>query len=136
MHERVGEEIQLLRRRFPDLEHGEQLNWVLIRNYRLPSGRFTLACTPLLFAVPPTYPNAGPDNFFVDVNLRLRDGSMPPGFNPNPNSSTGPAPIPGSWGWFSWHPHAWRPAAQIEKGDNLATFLTGIDMCLRGEEVP
>ena len=134
MHERVSSEVELLRKRFPALEHGEQFKWVLIPVFPLPPGRFNKEETRLLFAVPIGYPNTGPDDFFVDVDLRLRDGSVPPAFNPNSNSSSGPAPAAGNWGWFSWHPQAWRPATTVEGGDNLQTFLIGVSLCLRGEE--
>jgi hypothetical protein len=100
----------------------------------LPSGRFTIDATPVLFVVPIGYPNTGPDNFFVDANLRLVGGGTPPAFNVGPNSSSGSAPMPGNWGWFSWHPAAWRPTADPAVGDNLVTFVTSIGICLRGEE--
>jgi hypothetical protein len=134
MNDRVRAEIDLLRKKFPALEHGEKLNWVLIPAYPLPPGRFNQNQTRLLFAIPLGYPNTGPDNFFVDVILRLKDGGNPLAFNANSNSSTGAVPILGDWGWFSWHPQSWRPSASIEGGDNLMTFLRGVSLCLRGEE--
>jgi hypothetical protein len=134
MHQRVREEIELLKRQFPDLQHGDQLDWVLIPELVLPAGRFNKERTKLLFRIPVGYPQTGPDNFFVDVDLRLKDGSNPPAFNPNRDSSSGPAPTSGDWGWFSWHPQAWRPAATIEGGDNLLGFVRAINLCLRGEE--
>ena len=36
-----------------------------------------------MFALPIGYPQTGPDNFFVEVDLRLANGSPPPAFNPN-----------------------------------------------------
>lgn len=132
MRERLLEELELLRRLYPDVRYGD--NWVLVPAYRLPPSRFNLDSTPVLFTVPIGYPATGPDNFFVDVSLRLKNGSAPPAFNPNQNSSTGSAPIPGNWGWFSWHPSTWRPKAKPEAGDNLVTFLKGVGVCLRGEE--
>jgi len=134
MHERVGTEIELLRGKYPALRHGSDLNWVLIPEFDLPPGRFNKEKTPLLFSIPVGYPNTGPDNFLVTVELRLKDGGMPPGFNPNSNSSSGAAAVSGDWGWFSWHPQSWRPAASIEAGDNLLTFVRGVNLCLRGEE--
>lgn len=134
MHQRVREEIELLKRRFPDLQHGDQLDWVLILELVLLAGRFNKERTKLLFRIPVGYPQTGPDNFFVDVDLRLKDGSNPPAFNANKESSSGPAPVPGDWGWFSWHPQSWRPAATIEGGDNLLGFVRAINLCLRGEE--
>ncbi len=134
MLERVRQEIELLRQQFPDLQHGEKLDWVLLPHVVLPAGRFNKTSTAVLFKIPSSYPQAGPDNFFVDLDLRLSGGTMPPAFNANAESSTGPAPVTGNWGWFSWHPQAWRPSATIENGDNLQGFVRGINLCLRGEE--
>jgi hypothetical protein len=134
MHSRVLEEIKLLQKQHPDLRHGDQLDWVLIPELVLPVGRFNKERTQVMFRIPVGYPQTGPDNFFTDVDLRLRDGSTPLAFNANSNSGSGPAPVPGDWGWFSWHPQSWRPAAAIEKGDNLLGFVRGINLCLRGEE--
>jgi hypothetical protein len=131
---RIEEEVQLLQEKFPTLEHGPDFKWVLLPVLQLPAGRFNKAASHVLFTLPVAYPQVGPDNFFVDIDLRLVDGSTPPAFNPNANSSSGPAPLPGNWGWFSWHPQAWRPAANIADGDNLLGFVCGIQMCLRGEE--
>src|SRR5262249_25457506 len=96
--------------------------------------RFNKAQFRVLYNIPPGYPNTGPDNFFVDADLKLSDGNNPPGLNAGANSSSGPAPIAGDWAWFSWHPVSWRPAATIEAGDNLITFLRGVGLCLQGVE--
>ncbi|MCC7165473.1 MAG: hypothetical protein IT331_23450 [Anaerolineae bacterium] len=134
MYERVRQEIELLKNKYPNLVHGEQLSWVLIPKYKLPAGRFNKGGTKLLFVLPAGYPNTGIDNFFVDVDLRLHDGGNPSGFNIGSNSSSGAAPIAGDWAWFSWHPAEWRPAATVEAGDNLLTFLHGVNLCLQGQE--
>jgi len=134
MYDRVRDELDRLSKRFPRITSGEQLNYFVIPCFPLPEGRYEQRETPILVMIPPGYPNTGPDNFFVRQDLRLVGGGSPPAFNPNSNSSSGPAPIPGEWGWFSWHPQVWRPAAQVERGDNLETYLRGVSMCLRGEE--
>jgi hypothetical protein len=134
VRDRVVREIELVREKHPKLQHGDQLNWVLIPDYPLPSGRFTKVRARLLFLIPVGYPNTGPDNFFVDGDLRLAGGGTPPGMNPGPQSNTGMAPVGDNWAWFSWHPQAWRPAAAIEGGDNLLTFLRSINLCLDGRE--
>lgn len=131
MHERVKQEIELFRARFPSVQHGEHFDWVMIPDYPLPDGRFNKGVTKLLFVIPPGYPNTPPDNFFVDSDLRLANGGNPPAFN-----ATGSPPIPGSWGWFSWHQVRWHPVATIEGGDNLLSYLRSVNMCLRGEEAP
>lgn len=134
MHERVRQEIELLKMQFHDLRHGDQLDWVLIPELVLPPERFNRLSTKVLFTIPVGYPQTGPDNFFVDADLRLKDGSNPPAFNVGPKSSSGDAPIDGTWGWFSWHPQNWHPTAAIEGGDNLLAFIRGVHLCLRGEE--
>lgn len=134
MHQRVCDEIDLLRQQFPDLQHGDQLDWVLLPELVLPLKRFNRHKTKLLFRIPVGYPQTGPDNFFVEVDLRLADGGNPPGFNTNRESTSGAAPLPGEWGWFSWHPQSWRPAASVEGGDNLIGFVRSVNLCLRGEE--
>ncbi len=135
MYERVKQEIELLKRKYPDIVHGEQLNWVLIPRFALPTGLFSKPVSKLLFTLPAGYPNTGIDNFFVDADLRLSNGSTAPGFNHGANSSSGTAPIDGDWGWFSWHPHEWRPAVTIEGGDNLGSFLHSVHLCLQGQEI-
>ena len=135
MRERVQAEIKMLREKYPSLRHGDDLQWILIPDYLLPKDRFNKERCNVLFVVPTGYPNTGPDNFFVDRDLSFRTGSGSiPAFNGNNQSSSGPAPMEGDWGWFSWHPQSWRPAAEITKGDNLLTFVKSIGMCLRGEE--
>jgi len=134
MNERVREEIELLKKQFPELQHGDQLDWGLIPELVLPPERFNKSSTKVLFRIPVGYPATGPDNFFVDADLRLKGGANPPAFNIGSQSSSGNAPVAGEWGWFSWHPQAWRPAATIEGGDNLLGFVRSINVCLRGEE--
>jgi hypothetical protein len=135
MHERVASEIKMLKQRYPLLQHGDNLSWVFIPEFILPTNRYNKERAKLLFLIPTSYPNAGPDNFFTDGDLRLKDGNKPPSFKLGSNSSTGSAPIPGDWAWFSWHPVLWRPAATVEGGDNIFTFIKGINLCLRGEEI-
>src|SRR2546426_904573 len=114
MHERVRQEIELLGKQFPELRHGDQLDWVLIPELVLPVGRFNKASKKVFFKTPAGYPKPGREIFFVDSVLRLKNGANAPAFNLGSQSSSGPAPIEGQWGWFSWHPQNWRPAATIE----------------------
>jgi len=134
MQTRTIQEIELLKVQFPGLLHGEKFDWVIIPELILPEGRFNRAMATTLFAIPVGYPQTGPDNFFINADLLLKDGSVPPAFNAGSQSSSGPAPVVGDWGWFSWHPQGWCPAATIEGGDNLLGFVRTIKLCLRGEE--
>jgi hypothetical protein len=131
---RLREEIEFLRVDCPDAEVDENGGWVHIPSHQLVPSRFNKPNTRLVVVLPPGYPNTGPDNFFVDGDLRLADGSTPPGFNQGNHSSSGPCPLPGAWSWFSWHPESWRPHAEVARGDNLRTLMRAINACLRGEE--
>lgn len=133
MNQRLQEEIEQVRAKYQDLKQGEDPDWVLIPNFSLPKDFYNKEETNLLFIIPVGYPGTGPDNFFVDSDLRLKSGGMPSNFNIGTQSSNGTAPVEGSWGWFSWHPAQWSPAATMESGDNLLTFIKGVKMCLRGE---
>lgn len=134
MNERVRAEFAMLKVRYPAASLVEQTGCVQIPEFPLPEGRFNKSATNLVFMVPTGYPNTGPDNFAVDGDLKLRDGGNPPAFNGGPNTSCWVVPVPGNWGWFSWHPQGWRPNASIEAGDNLVGFVRSISLCLRGEE--
>jgi len=124
----------MLQVKFPHLEHGKDFDWVLLPSVLLQAGRFNKERCKILFRIPVGYPQTGPDNFFVDADLRLANGTNPPGFNLGNQSSSGSAPVAGTWSWFSWHPQSWRAAATIEGGDNLYCFVLSIQICLRGEE--
>jgi hypothetical protein len=134
MHTRVQQEIAMLQQKYPPLEHGAAHDWVLLPIVALPPGRFNKTECRVLFRIPAGYPQTGPDNFFVDSDLRLANSAAPPALNIGNQSGSGAAPVEGSWAWFSWHPQQWRATATIEGGDNLYGFVTSILVCLRGEE--
>ena len=134
MSERRQQEIELLRLKFPKLQHDPGFTWVMLQGFPLPKGRFNRDVTTVLFMLPTGYPVTGPDNFAVEAELRIADGSMPPAFNLGNTTSSWTVPVPGAWGWFSWHPQNWRPQATIEGGDNLIGYISSISLCLRGEE--
>lgn len=90
---------------------------VEIPGYPLPAG-WNRACTTIVFWVPPGYPAAQPDCFWMDPGqVRLQDGRTPQ------NTSEGnPVPEVGPRGtWFSWHVQAWNP-----NHDSLLTYLNVI----------
>ena len=65
MYERVQLEINLLKEKYPGLQFGPELNWILLPKYPLPP-LYNFDQTPLLWLVPPGYPQTGPDDFFTD----------------------------------------------------------------------
>lgn len=77
--------------------------------------------TMLLIEVPQSYPNRKPDMFWVDEDVRLKNGSMPK------SAEEIKALLPDGkiWRRFSWHLSKWDPAK-----DNLAMYLEFVDQRL------
>lgn len=91
---------------------------VLIRIVDLPVTGWNRPTANVLFVVPPGYPAAQPDCFWVEPNdFRIQGGDTPQ----NTNDSN---PIPGdlqvgrSTTWFSWHLQGWNPSR-----DTLTTYF-------------
>jgi hypothetical protein len=97
----------------------------MIPEYSLPTG-WNQERTRLLFIVPPEYPHQPPDNFYVDIGLRIAATNQIPA-----NYSEGQSPIGGQWGTFSFHAEVWQPGLEVEKGDNMLTFLTAVRLRLQ-----
>lgn len=77
--------------------------FVVISNYELPAG-FAPNRVDLLVKLPPGFPDAAPDMFWVRPEVRAPNGTVP--------KSTSPEHLLGkSWQRFSWHlaPGAWKP---------------------------
>ncbi|MFH1882188.1 MAG: E2/UBC family protein [Planctomycetota bacterium] len=125
MEERIAAEIKLLKTRYPNVQHGQGHAWVMIPDFVLPDG-YNRKTTRLLFLILPSYPHAAPDNFYVDAGLKFGNGKPLTSY-----SEGSQVPIEGTWGCFSWHPEIWQPAAEIEKGDNLLTFMKAVNLRLR-----
>jgi len=123
--ERLLAEMEQLRRRHSTVQVGENNRWLMIPEYPLPLG-WNRERTRLLVVIPPEYPHCPPDNFYVEVGLRLAANNQMPS-----NYSEGRCPVGGQWGCFSFHAEVWRPAPEIEKGDNILTFLTAARLRLQ-----
>ena len=125
MKDRVIKEIELLRKKYTSLQHGENYDWVMMPDFSLPDG-WDRKQTRLLFLIPATYSHTAPDNFYVDAGLRLKNGSMPQNY-----SEGAGVPVGGNWGCFSWHAQEWQPSDEINEGDNLVSFVRSINIRLR-----
>ena len=89
---------------------------VQIKNYKLPGGWDQQVVNVEVY-VPPGYPSANLDCFWVEPQLRLANGNPPQSSN-----TTNPMPEVGLRGtWFSWHIPTWRP-----NHDTLVTFFNSI----------
>ena len=125
MKERITEEVELLRKKYPSVQAGNNLDWIIIPDLSLP-GHWNRPQTTLLFLIPPSYPHAPPDNFYVETGLRLENGNNPSNYNEGAG-----VPIGGSWGCFSWHAEKWKPSALAREGDNFLSFMRSVNIRLR-----
>lgn len=92
---------------------------VIIRSFPLGDG-YNKAASDLLLQVPRSYPDAGPDMFWVDLDVTLASGGIP-------QSAEATNPFVGrTWRRFSWHRAGWNPAI-----DNLHGYLEFICRRLR-----
>lgn len=76
----------------------------------------------LTFLLPPGYPSAQPDCFWLEPSpIRLADGSTPQASNDaNPVPGLGPRGT-----WFSWHLQSWNP-----NRDEILTYVSVINQRL------
>ena len=91
--------------------------FLVFRDYPLPSG-YNKSSSELLVKVPPPYPAAKLDMFWMDADLTLNSGGLPQSCNHEVVNGK-------VWLRFSWHPNGWDP-----RHDNLKTFLNFIRMRL------
>ena len=118
--DRRKQEIELLRRRYGELDHGPNLDWVLFKQFPLPTG-WNREYIELLIIIPAGYPTTPPDNFYVREGLRLANGDAPN------NYSEGQSILGGRWAQFSFHAQSWNPTPDPENGDNLLTFMLSME---------
>ena len=116
--DRRKKEIELLKKKYGVVEYSPNLDWMLIKQFSLPPG-WNREKTSLLILIPSGYPTTPPDNFYVEPGLKTAEGTVPS------NYSEGKNVLKGKWGQFSFHVKEWSPTAEIEKGDNLLTFILG-----------
>lgn len=122
MLERRLREVDLLRQRYGELDHGPNVEWIIFKQFRLPSG-WNLANVRLLILIPPGYPMTPPDNFYVELGLKLSSGAAIANYT-EPVSQLGQ-----TWGQFSYHVEAggWKTSTEILDGHNLLTFMIGVE---------
>lgn len=90
-----------------------------IRAFQLPEG-LSPRKADLLIRLPPGFPDAAPDMFWLDPPVHRADGSEPPGANVRENH------LGRSWQRWSRHiRRQWRPGI-----DNLGTYLAYVRRCL------
>jgi hypothetical protein len=100
------------------VEDGAWINLV-ISTFPLGEG-YTKASSALLIRVQRTYPDAGPDMFWLDVGVMLASGGVPQAAQAIETHSGK------QWRRFSWHRTTWNPSV-----DNLHGYLEFIRKRLR-----
>jgi hypothetical protein len=126
MRERLHRELELVARKFGELEIGPNLDWFIVK--RLPLGvGWSKNATQVVVTLPGGYPTTPPDNFHADPDLRLASGAAPG------NTSPAQQAVGRTWLLFSYHVESgdWQPDPVPENGHNLLTFLEGIARRLR-----
>jgi hypothetical protein len=99
-----------------DKKEGEQI-CVIVKDYPLPKKIWNREKTNLLVLVPPVYPNAKLDMFWVyPKDLKFADGGVPQAAECIENHCGI------EWQRFSRHPEKWNPAR-----DNIITYFECID---------
>jgi E2/UBC family protein E len=93
---------------------------LVFANFSLGEG-FNKPASDLLVRVPRSYPEAGPDMFWVDVSVTLADGRPPQAADAIEGPFAGR-----QWRRFSWHRAVWNPSIE-----NIHSFLEFIRRRLR-----
>jgi hypothetical protein len=78
-------------------------NFLVVSDYRLPTG-FRPDRVEMLVKLPPTFPDAAPDMFWVHPEVKAPNGGLP-------RATSTERVLGKDWQRFSWHlaPGAWKP---------------------------
>jgi hypothetical protein len=118
MRDRIEQELDLLRRRYAEVDHREDGDWVRIHPVPTAAG-WSKEVIPVAFQIPQGYPGTPPYGFYVPRGLN-HQGGQPQSYQDL--AGTQP-PFPGEWGMFSWaHDTGWRPTGDIIGGSNLLNW--------------
>jgi len=120
MNGRIKKELDLLRRRYPDLEYHDDSQWVKIPAYPLSEG-WDRTPTDVAFQIQLQYPGTPPYGIYVPAGITFK--------GEKPNDYTEPAgnqpPFGGSWGVFSWTIEGqWRATSDLVTGSNLSNWVS------------
>jgi hypothetical protein len=122
VQERIQQELDLLKTRYPELVYVPEGQWVRIPTYPLPGG-WNRTATEIAFQIPPSYPGTPPYGIYVPAGIQHNGKS--PGSYKEPADNR--PPFPGDWGIFSWQPDdgQWRPTTDPRTGPNLLNWVDG-----------
>jgi hypothetical protein len=117
MTERLDQELDLLRGRFPKLQYHQEGGWILTPEYPGPEGIWSLATPDICFQVPPAYPGQKPYGFYVRLPFALSAGE-----EINNATASDEPPFEGPWLKFSWDMPDWLATSDLHSGSNLLNW--------------
>lgn len=129
MRQRLADELEMIRIRYPAAIHAPDGDWVLIPALVLPVG-WNREATDVAFQVPDAYPGTPPYGIYVLSGLRFKE-AVPDNYSePAPTRP----PFEGDWAVFSWAPEdgSWRATADPRTGSNLINWIAGFSDRFRG----
>ena len=97
---------------------------LVIKDYHLNEVIWNKKTTDILLLIPPLYPNAKLDMFWVDQDLLYSDNSVPQ------SADVIETYLGGNWRRFSRHITDWNPAR-----DSLISFMDNIDLWLSNKSI-
>lgn len=117
--ERVQAEIELLERRYSDVECRDD-GWCRLGRYELPEG-WSESEVELAFRVPLNIPGEIPYAFWTRPFLTLKSGAAP-------NNTSGPVEtgFGQSWQQWSWQLEGWSPGPTPQDGNNMVDHVRSI----------
>jgi hypothetical protein len=124
VRERIRQELELLRKHYPRVDHAEQggEDWFRIHDYPIPQthawGQDRLV---VAFKVGAAHPGPAPYGFFVPSGLRFK-GAVPGSYTDRAEPQP---PFPETvWGHFSWQQvdGQWRATGDLVNGSNLLNY--------------
>lgn len=116
MDDRLEEELELLRGRWPKLEYEGNGKWVLLPGYPMPHP-IEQEKSAVCFQVNDGHPRQAPYSFWVRKPIDLKSGQS---FN-NVKDRNDP-PFEGDWLQFSWRLDDWKPGPAPKEGSNLVNW--------------
>lgn len=123
MRPRIEQELVLLRKHYPDIEHKEDSgeDWFRLPRYPFPTGwqigDKPIEAAPVAFKIVASYPTGEPYGFAAPGGINFK------GTPPQQTGSAVSPPFEGSWQHFSWAPDGWAPTADAAAGSNLFAWV-------------
>jgi hypothetical protein len=102
---------------FEIVEEGQRI-YIIFKDFPLPPGVYCFDKTELMIFTTQFYPNAGFDMFWVDENLKLKNG------NPPRNGEALEVYMGKRWRRFSYHPYNAKPWNPSE--DSVVSFIGNV----------